>query len=103
MEDVLALYAEPYDPKRPQVNCDETSNQVIGETRQPLPAPPGQAARYDSEYKRTGPRNIFLFCEPQAGWRQVEVTEQRTMQDFAQQIKGWLRCVTPRRRLCAWS
>ena len=89
MEDVLDLYAEPYDPKRPKVNFDETSKQLIGETRQPLPAQPGHAARYDYEYKRNGTRNIFLFCEPQAGWRHVTVTAHRTRQDFAQQMK-WL-------------
>ena len=89
MEDVLDLYAEPYDPKRPKVNFDESSKQLIGETRQPLSAQPGHAARYDYEYKRNGTRNIFLFCEPQAGWRHVVVTRQRTMQDFAHQMK-WL-------------
>jgi transposase len=89
MEDVLDLYAEPYDPNRPKVNFDETSKQLIGETRSPLPARPGQVARYDYEYKRNGTRTIFLFCEPQAGWRHVEVTDQRTMEDFARQMK-WL-------------
>jgi DDE superfamily endonuclease len=89
MEDVLDLYAEPYDPKRPTVTFEETSKQLIGETRPPLPAQPGQPARYDYEYKRNGTRNIFLFCEPQAGWRHVAVTAQRTMEDFAQQMK-WL-------------
>jgi hypothetical protein len=89
MEDVLDLYAEPYDAKRPTVTFDETSKQLIGETRHPLPARPGQVARYDYEYQRHGTRNIFLVCEPQAGWRHVEVTAQRTMQDFAQQMK-WL-------------
>jgi DDE superfamily endonuclease len=89
MEDVLDLYAEPYNPKRPKVNFDESSKQLIGETRAPLPAQPGQAARFDYEYKRHGTRNLFLFCEPQAGWRHVAVTEQRTMQDFAHQMK-WL-------------
>jgi DDE superfamily endonuclease len=89
MEDVLDLYAEPYDPKRPKVNFDETSKQLIGETRQPLPPRPGHSARYDYEYQRNGTRNLFLFCEPQAGWRHVTVTERRTMQDFAQQMK-WL-------------
>ncbi len=62
---------------------------MIGETRPSLPAQQGQAARYDYEYKRNGTRNVFLFCEPQAGWRHVAVTEQRTMQDFAYQMK-WL-------------
>ena len=89
MEDVLDLYAEPYDPKRPTVTFDETSKQLIGETRPPLPAQPGHPARYDYEYKRNGTRNIFLFCEPQAGWRPVAVTAQRTMEDFAHQMK-WL-------------
>lgn len=89
MEEVLDLYAEPYDPKQPKVNFDETSKQLIAETRAPLPAQPGQPERYDYEYKRKGTRNLFLFCEPQAGWRHIAVTEQRTMQDFAQQMK-WL-------------
>jgi hypothetical protein len=89
MEDVLDLYAEPYDPKRPKVNFDESSKQLIGEARQPLAAQPGQAARYDYEYKRNGTRNLFLFVEPQTGWRHVAVTEQRTMQDFAHQ-RQWL-------------
>jgi hypothetical protein len=89
MEDVLDLYAEPYDPKRPKGNFDETSKQLIGESRPPLPARPGHPARYDYAYKRNGTRNLFLFCEPQAGWRHVEVTAQRTMEDFAHQMK-WL-------------
>jgi len=89
MEDVLDLYAEPYAPKRPTVTFDETSKQLIGETRQPLPAQPGHAARYDYEYKRNGTRNVFLICEPQVGWRHLTVTERRTMQDFAHQMK-WL-------------
>jgi hypothetical protein len=88
-EDVLDLYAEPSDPQRPTVTFDETSKQLLGETRQPLPAQPGQPARYDYEYKRNGTRNLFLFCEPQAGWRHVAVTAQRTMEDFAQQMQ-WL-------------
>jgi hypothetical protein len=89
MEDVLDLYAEPYDPRRPKVNFDETSKQLIGETRKPLPAKPGQPARYDYEYARNGTRNLFLFTEPQAGWRHIAVTDHRTMVDFAQQMQ-WL-------------
>jgi len=89
MEDVLELYAEPYDPRRPQVNFDETSKQLISETRRPLPAQPGQPERFDYEYEREGTRNLFLFTEPQAGWRHLNVTEQRTMVDFAHQMK-WL-------------
>jgi len=89
MEDVLDLHAEPYDPQRPKVNFDETSKQLITETRTPVPARPGAVERYDYEYQRNGTRNLFLFCDPQAGWRHIVVTEQRTMQDFAHQMK-WL-------------
>lgn len=89
MEEILDFYAEPYDPKRPKVNFDETSKQLIKETRPSLSGTPGQVARYDYEYERNGTRNLFLFCEPQAGWRHIVVTEQRTMPDFAQQMK-WL-------------
>ena len=71
------------------MNFDETRKQLLGETRQPLPARPGHAACYDYEYKRHGTRTIFLLCEPQTGWRHVVVTAQRTMQDFARQMK-WL-------------
>jgi hypothetical protein len=87
MEDVLDLYEEPYDPTRPKVNFDETSKQLIAETRVPLPAKPGQPALYDYEYQRNGTRNLFMFCEPQAGWRHIVVTEHRTMQDFAHQMQ----------------
>jgi hypothetical protein len=89
MEDVLDLYAEPYDPKRPKVNFDETNKQLIQETRRPWPAEPGQPERYDYEYERRGTRNLFLFLEPQTGWRHLEVTHQRTMLEFAQQMR-WL-------------
>ena len=89
MEDVLDLYAEPYDPQRPVVCFDETSTQLLADTRPPLPAQPGRPLRQDYEYRRQGTRNLFLACEPLAGWRQVAVTERRTMQDFAQQMR-WL-------------
>ena len=89
MEDVLDLYAEPYDPQRPVVCFDETSTQLLADTRPPLPAQPGLPQRQDYEYRREGTRNLFLACEPLADWRQVAVTERRTMQDFAQQMR-WL-------------
>ena len=89
MEDVLELYAEPYDARRPKVNFDETGKQLIKETRTPLPAQPGQPPRYDYEYEREGTRNLFLFIEPQAGFRHVTVTNRRTRIDFARQMK-WL-------------
>jgi DDE superfamily endonuclease len=89
MEDVLDLYAEPPDPNRPKVCFDETPKQLIAETRQPLPARPGQPERYDYEYRRNGTCNLFMFLDPDAGWRHVSVTAQRTKRDFAHQMK-WL-------------
>jgi len=89
MEDVLDLYAEPFNEKLPVVNFDETSKQLIAETRQPLPARAGAVERFDFEYERNGVRNLFMFCEPKRGWRHVAVTDQRTMRDFARQMK-WL-------------
>jgi transposase len=83
MEDVLDLYAEPADPKRPVVCFDETPTQLIGEVRKPIPARPGQPERYDYEYKRNGTANLFMFLDAHKPWRHVKVTEQRTAQDFA--------------------
>ena len=89
MEDVLDLYAEPYDPQRPVVCFDETSTQLLADARDPLPAEPGQPRREDYEYVRGGTRNLFLFIEPLAGWRYLEVTERRTAGDFVHQMR-WL-------------
>ena len=89
MEDVLDLYAEPYDPHRPVVCFDETSTQLLADVREPLPATPGRPRREDYEYRREGTRNLFLACEPLAGWRHVAVTARRTTEDFAHQMR-WL-------------
>ena len=89
MEDVLDLYAEPYDPQRPVVCFDETSTQLLADVRPPLHAQPGRPRRQDYEYRRGGTRNIFLTCEPLAGWRHLAITERRTMQDFAHQMR-WM-------------
>jgi transposase len=83
MEDVLDLYAEPADPKRPVVCFDETPTQLIGEVRQPIPARPSQPERYDYEYKRNGTANLFVFVDAHQPWRHVKITEQRTAADFA--------------------
>ena len=88
-EDVLDLYAKPHDPHRPVVCFDETSTQLLADVREPLPAQPGRPRRQDYEYRRAGTRNLFLTCEPRAGWRHVAITERRTMQDFAHQMR-WL-------------
>jgi transposase len=87
MEHVLDVYEMPYDPKRPKVCFDESSKQLIQQTQ--LPPRPGQVRRVDYEYERNGTRNLFMFCEPLADWRHVEVTEHRTAQDFAHQMR-WL-------------
>jgi transposase len=83
MEDVLDLYAEAPDPKRPVVCFDESPMQLIGEVRQPIPAAPGQIERYDCEYRRNGTANLFVFLDVNHPWRKVKVTERRTAEDFA--------------------
>jgi hypothetical protein len=83
MEDTLDVYERPYDPRYPQVCLDETSKQLVGEVRTPLPATPGHPARADYEYERKGVVNLFMVSEPLRGWRHVTVTDQRTAQDFA--------------------
>jgi hypothetical protein len=87
MEDVLDLYAAPYEVRRPQVCFDESPVQLVSEVRHPLPPRPGQPARYDYEYRREGTANLFLFVQPLRGWRQVNVTARRTASDFAQQMR----------------
>jgi hypothetical protein len=87
MEDVLEVYKRRYDPKRPVVCLDETSKQLIGEVQKPVPARPGQAAHYDYEYVRNGVANLFMIFEPLAGRRDVEVTDRRTKQDYAQCLR----------------
>src|SRR5246127_2205973 len=83
MEDVLDLYAEGPDPKRPVVCFDESPIQLIGEVRQPIPAEPGQIERFDCEYRRNGTANLFVFLDVNRLWRKVKVTERRAAEDFA--------------------
>ena len=87
MEDVLAVYERPYDPAHPVICLDETSRQLLGETRPPLLPLPGQLARHDPEYVRGGVVNLFLVTEPLRGWRHVPVRQQRTRLDFAQVVR----------------
>ena len=88
MEDLLDLYAEPVDDKRPIVCFDECPVQLVEEVRAPLPARPGQPERFDYEYKRNGTCNVFITVEPQLGTRHIEVTARRTKLDFARQMKA---------------
>jgi len=88
MEDVLDLYADPYDPCRPLVCFDESPYQLVSETRSPIATAPGQPQRYDYEYKREGTANLFLIVQPLTSWRHVDVTERRTSKDFAGQMRA---------------
>jgi hypothetical protein len=87
MEDLLDLYAEAYDPACPTVCFDETSKQLIAETRGPLPMAPGLPERIDYEYERRGTANLFLVTQPLGAWRHVDVTDRRTKHDFARQMR----------------
>lgn len=84
MEDVLELYAEAPDPRRPVVCFDETPRQLIGEERVPIPAEPGKPRRVDYEYVRNGTANVFMFIDVNRAWRRAKVTDQRTYVDFAE-------------------
>ena len=83
-------------PGDPRSAVTKVPIKLIRETRQPLPARPGQPPRYDSEYKREGTVNLFLFVQPLAGWPQVTVTAQRTTQDFAQQRQALVAVYCPK-------
>jgi hypothetical protein len=90
MEDVLAVYARPYDPTRPVVCMDEKPYQLLGQVREPIPARPGHDAHEDSEYVRYGTCSIFVWVEPLRGWRRVHALSQRTRIDWATQVKELL-------------
>jgi hypothetical protein len=87
MEDVLEVYQRPHDPEQPLVCVDETSKQLIAETRVPITAKPGRAVRYDYEYRRNGTANLFMMFAPLEGWRHVKVTARHTALDYAQVLK----------------
>jgi DDE superfamily endonuclease len=87
MEDVIEVYHRPHDVTKPLVCLDETSKQLVAETRRPLPAQPGQPARHDYEYERNGTANLFMLFAPLEGFRHIEVTEHRTAIDYARILK----------------
>ena len=87
MEDVLEVYHRPHDPEYPVVCVDETSKQLISETRVPIKAKPGRLARHDYEYERNGTANLFMMFAPLEGWRHVEVTDRHTAVDYAHVLK----------------
>ena len=90
MEEVLAVYHLPHDPRFPVVCMDESNKQLVGEVHAPIAAAPGHGQILDHEYVRNGVADLFLEVEPLAGRRHVEVTERRTRQDWARFIKGML-------------
>jgi len=87
MEEVLEVYKRPYDEAHPLICMDESSKQHVKEVRDPISVKPGSPARHDSEYERNGVSNVFMFFEPLAGKRYVEVTDRRTAIDWAEQIR----------------
>ena len=91
MEDVLDVYARPYDVTLPVLCMDEQPVQLLEETRVPIAATKDHARRVDYEYERAGTASIFMFCEPLSGWRQVAVRERRTKIDWAREIEELLR------------
>jgi len=84
MEDVLEVYHRPHHPGCPLVCFDEANKQQVKETRLPLATQPGSVAKYDYEYERNGSSNLFMFFAPLEAWRQIKVTNRRTMIDFAE-------------------
>jgi hypothetical protein len=87
MEDILEVYKRRRDPDRPLVCLDETSKQLVAETRTPPPLQPGRPARFDHEYKRNGTANAFMLFAPLEGQRHVKITDRRTAKDYAQVLK----------------
>ena len=87
MEDVLEVYQRPHNSACPVVCVDETSKQLIAETRVPIPAKPGRPARHDYEYQRNGTVNLFMMFAPLEGWRHVKCTDRHTAVDYAQVLK----------------
>jgi hypothetical protein len=83
MEDVLDVYARPYDPRHPLVCLDESNKEQHRETVDPLSVAPGQPARSESTYERNGVSNLFMFFAPLEQWRHVKVTDRRTSVDWA--------------------
>ena len=87
MEDVLSVYTRPHDPDRPLVCLDETSKQLVAESRSPMAVRPGSPTRVDYEYTRNGVANLFMMFAPLEGWRHVKVTDRRTAVDYAHVLR----------------
>jgi hypothetical protein len=102
MENVLEVYRRPYDPAHPVICMDETSKQLVAETRIAIPPQPGRPECFDYEYERKGTANIFMWAEPLGGRRKVNVTERRTKRDWAQEIRTLLDEDYPKAQKVTW-
>ena len=103
MEDVLAVYTRPRDPDCPLVCLDETSKQLLAETRVPIPMKAGRSARFDYEYERNGTANLFMMFAPLEGWRRVKVTDRHTAVDYAHVLKDLADTTSRTPRPSFWS
>ena len=99
MEDILELYATPYDPEIPMICMDEQPYQLLDDSRDPLPMKPGQPAKQDYEYVRHGTCSIFMFTEPLAGWRHAHASDRRTKQDWANHVQELLEVHYPQAKM----
>ncbi len=95
MEDILAVYTRPHDPDPPLVCLDETSKQLVAETRAPIPTKAGRSARFDYENARNGTANLFMLFAPLEGWRHVKVTDAMRPWIMPPSSKSWLMCISP--------
>jgi hypothetical protein len=103
MEEVLDLYEEPHDPRRPVVGFDERPCQLLAEVREPLPVGPGRPERRDHEYERGGMANVLMAFEPLAGRREIEVTKRRRGKEFAEMVGHLAEEVYPEaEKVCGW-
>ena len=98
MEDILEVYQRPLDPDQPLICMDEANRQLIEQVRAPIAPEPGQPERFDSEYKRNGTANVFMFCEPLRGKRHVRIAHQRTRRDWALLIRELVDDIYPQAR-----
>jgi hypothetical protein len=103
MEDVLAVYARPVDPRRPVVCMDEKPYQLLGEVREAIPAAPGRDRREDNEYVRHGTCSVFVWVEPLRGWRHVDAHPRRTKLDWPTRSTGCSPATIPTSRRWCWS
>ena len=87
MEQVLDIYEQPYNPKRPVVCFDERPCQLLGDVLVPIPMKPGRVERQDYHYKRLGTCAVLMAVEPLSGYRLAEVTKQKTKKDYAEFMK----------------